>query len=163
MEKHNVSGISIEKAFLLPSKVSKVIFTHARRVVSETTGLFLQTKSAKEFVQEIAGEHELDKAQQVMVQMEVGEQTEESMTIFEARADLARMVIDAREAPTIPNSVTKKLIEMAEQADISLHYEPKLDDEDQQRFAKIVTDCRIKPQIRHEIIVGVFPTEENKL
>jgi hypothetical protein len=152
----------IEGLALLPLKATAAVYAYARRVVADSTEVILP-KASTELARELAGEHELQKAEHVVKNIEIGENAKVSDIVFSARAELAEIVLESHDAKTVPREVTDKIIEMATEVEVDLEFEPYLDDETQDEFKKVVTEHTAKPPKKREVVSDMSQYRENKL
>lgn len=146
---------SAESFALLPPKIAGAVFLHAKRMVADTTELVFPTQTQREFARELAGEHELEKAERALKEIEIGQEADISEIKFAGRAALAEVAIEAEAMDTVPWHVTDKIVEMAMDAEVDPDYEPLLDDDKQNRLKKVFR--------RHNTIQDMFRYKQNKL
>lgn len=137
MSQRTVTSPVFESFILKPPKIAGAVFLHAKQMVADTTELVLPSKTQLEFAMELAGEHELQKAEQALTEIEIGEEANISEIKFAGRAALAEVVIEAEESDIVPWGVTDRIVEMAVEAEVDPDFEPLLNDEKQNRLKRV--------------------------
>lgn len=155
MSHRAVTSPFVERFVLMPPKVAGAVFWHAKRMVSDTTELVFPTKTQREFARELAGEHELEKAERALKEIEIGEETDISTIKFAGRAALAEIAIEAEALEVVPWRVTDQIVEMAIEAEVDPEFEPLLDDEKQNKLKRVFR--------RHNTVRDMFRYRENRL
>jgi hypothetical protein len=153
----------VEGIIQLPPKIAGFVFQHAKRMVADTTELVLQTKPQPELARELAGEHELQKAEKRLDNIKMAQEADMPEIVFEERAKLAEVVIEAGETPIVPWEVTDEIIEMAIKVEVDPEFEPLLEDEKQDKYKKVIKKHKRKPPAKRDVVEDMFRYRENKL
>jgi hypothetical protein len=153
----------VERLIALPPSAIMIVYKQARRVVAETTEIIFQTTPQVELARGLAGDHEIAKAEQVLENIQLGEEAGISEIVFSGRKELAEIVIESDEAKTVPAEVTDQIVDMAEQVEVSLEFEPYLEDPVQEKFRDAVKKHSAKARRAREVVRDIFDYRQNEL
>lgn len=132
-----VEKFGLETLVRLPAQGMMFGLSRAVGAVREGRRLVAPTYTQREFAQKLAAEHVLNQASSALELVDIGLESGNSLIIFDARAKLANLAINAEASPVITDQITTQVVGMAKRVRVDPEFEPLLDDNTQAAYSHV--------------------------
>ncbi len=154
---HNAFEVSqraapiVEGLFWTPPRMAGAVFLVAKQVVTDSVKV-VRPRTSQELARDLAGAHVKEEADEALEKIRIGRQTHIPEIVSEGRTDLAKVVIKAGEAETVPWKDTDQVIEMAKGAKVDPGC---VKGNERERLESVLE--------RHDVVEDMSIYKENKL